>query len=78
MEIRQVDSPPGLAEAYNASANLFISPDGGMLSLTVQGDESRTRWLLPLNGEPDEWIEVPSTVPGEGPATIFFVPGTGD
>ncbi|MEJ7900851.1 MAG: hypothetical protein WKF63_03345 [Thermomicrobiales bacterium] len=77
-EIRQIDSLPGLAEAYNGSVELFLSPDGAMLSLTIDGDESRTRWLLPLDGEPDEWIEVPSTVPGEGPASIFFVPGTGE
>lgn len=77
-EIRQIVSPPGLGEAYNGSVEMFLAPDGSMLSLTINGDESRTRWLLPLDGAPDAWIEIPSTVPGEGPASIFFVPGTGE
>lgn len=77
-EVRQIASPPGLAEASNGAVDLFLSPDGSMLSLTINGDESRTRWLLPLDGKPDEWIEIPSTVVGEGPDAIFFVPGTGD
>jgi len=77
-EIRQIASPPGMAEAGNGTVNLHLSPEGSMLSLTLEGDESRTRWLLSLNGEADDWIEVPSTVPGEGPDSIFFVPGTDD
>ncbi|MDQ3653600.1 MAG: hypothetical protein M3457_00790 [Chloroflexota bacterium] len=76
--VRQLASPPGLPAEVNGAVDLFLSPDGSMLSLTMEGDESRTRWLLPLDGEEDDWIEVPSTVPGEGPAYIFFVPGTGD
>ncbi len=76
-ELRQLTSPPGLAEAISGSVDLFLSPDGSMLSLTLNGDETRTRWLLPLDGATDAWIEVPSTVPGEGRGTIFFVPGTG-
>ncbi len=76
--VRRLPPPPKFGTEFNGSVDLFISPDGSMVSFTLNGDESRTRWLLPLDGEPDDWIEIPSTVPGEGPAYIFFVPGTGD
>ncbi len=75
--VRQIASPPGREDATQGMVNLFLSPDGWTLSLTVDGDESRTRWLLPLDAEPDSWVEVPSTVPGSDPGYIFFVKGTG-
>ncbi len=75
--VRQLASPPGREDATQGMVNLFLSPDGSMLSLTIDGDESRTRWLLPLDDGTDEWIEVPSTVPGSNPGYIFFVTGTG-
>jgi hypothetical protein len=77
-EVRQISSPPGLLGEVDLTASMFLSPDGSMLSLTGDGDESRTRWLLSLDGEPDEWVEVPLTEPGEDPGYILFVPGTGD
>lgn len=77
-EVRQIASPPGLLSEASLMASMFLSPDGSMLSLTGEGDESRTWWLLPLDGASDEWIEVPTTEPGEGSEYILFVPGTGD
>jgi hypothetical protein len=77
-EVRQLTSPPGLPESVNGPTDLFVSPSGSFVTLTVDGDESRTRWLLPLDGATDEWIEVPNTVPGSDPGYIYFVPGTGD
>jgi hypothetical protein len=77
-DVRQLTSPPGVAEANNLTVDLSLSSDGSMLSLTINGDESRTRWLLPLDGESDTWIEVPSTVAGTGSGPIRFVAGTGE
>lgn len=77
-EVRQISSPPGLLGEVDLTASMFLSPDGSMLPLTGDGDESRTRWLLSLDGEPDEWVEVPLTEPSEDPGYILFVPGTGD
>lgn len=77
-EVRQIASPPGLPSEVSMTASVFLSPDGSMLSLAGEEDESRTRWLLHLDGGPDEWIEVPTTEPGEGPDYILFVPGTGN
>lgn len=75
--VRQIASPPGFSPEANGVVDMFLSPDGSLLSLTLNGDELRTRWLLPLDGETDAWVEVPGAVPGEGPGSIFFVPGTG-
>ncbi|HYH13058.1 MAG TPA: hypothetical protein VD789_11940, partial [Thermomicrobiales bacterium] len=77
-QVRQIASPPGVAGSWPAVASMFLSPDGTMLSLTAEGDESQTRWLLPLDGEPDEWLEVPKTVASEDPGYILFVPGSSD
>ena len=77
-QLRQVASPPGVAGSHPMMASLFISDDGTLLSLTAEGDESQTRWLLPLDGDVDKWIEVPKTVVSEDPGYIFFVPGSGD
>ena len=77
-QVRQITSPPGLLSEIDLMANMFLSPDGTLLSLTADGDESGTRWLLPIDGEPDEWLEVPKTVASEDPGYILFVPGTGD
>lgn len=74
--VRQLAPISGREDATQGMVSIFLSPDGSMLSLTIEGDESRTRWLLPLDAETDEWIEVPSTVPGSGPDTIFFATGT--
>lgn len=76
--VRQIASPPGLLSDVTITVSMFLSPDGSMLSLTGQGDESQTRWLLALDGEGDEWIEVPKTVASEDPGYILFIPGTGD
>jgi hypothetical protein len=76
-EVLQFASPPGVAKAYRGMANIFLSPDGSMLSLTVDGDESRTRWLISFAGDNDAWVGVPSTVPGSDPGYILFVAGTG-
>jgi hypothetical protein len=70
-------APPGIPASTNGVVDVFLSPDGSMLSLTREGDESRTRWLLHVDGESKAWIEVPSAVPGEGPGYIFFVTGAG-
>jgi hypothetical protein len=77
-EIRQLPSPPGVGEAYNGTVELFVAPDGSQLSLTIEGDEARTRYLLDLTDPDAEWLALPSTVPGSDSGTIFFVRGTGD
>lgn len=73
--ITHLPAPGGDA---NTMVNLVLSPDGRWLSATREGDEARTRFLFDLTTPEADWIEVPSTVPGSGPATIFFVMGTGD
>jgi hypothetical protein len=75
---REVTAPVGWGMGPFNFASVVLSLDGTMLSLTVNGDESRTRYLLDLT-EPDaEWLAVPSMVPGSDPAMIYFIPGTGD
>lgn len=76
--VRQIASPEGLPGDYPMLAYLFLSANGTLLSLTADGDESGTRWLLPLDGELDAWIEVPKTATSVDPAYILFVPGTSD
>ncbi len=76
--VRQIAPPEGLPESYPLTAQMFLSPDGSLLSLSAQGDEARTRWLLPLDGEPDEWLTVENQTVSDDPGYIFFVPGTGD
>ncbi len=78
VEAREVTAPISWGMGPFNFASVLLSPDGTMLSLTVNGDESRTRYLLDLTDPESEWLEVPSTVPGEGTSMIFFVPGTSD
>lgn len=74
---RQIASPGWYADVP-LRATIFISPDGSFLSLTGEEDEGRTRYLLQLDAETDEWVEVPRTVASDDPGYITFVEGTGD
>ncbi len=76
--VRQIASPEGLPSEYPLMASMFLSPDGSLLSLTAQGDEARTRWLLPLDGPPDAWMTVENLTVGNDPGYIQFASGTGD
>ncbi len=76
--VRQLESPPGLPSEYPLMAQMFLSPDGSLLSLMAEGDEARTRWLLPLDGESDAWVTVENETVGSHPGHIFFIRGTGD
>lgn len=75
--VRQIASPGWYAEAF-LTATVILSPDGSMLSLSGEEDEGRTRYLLPLNAQADEWVEVPSTVADDHISYILFIAGTGD
>jgi hypothetical protein len=68
-------TPPN---ATQSAATVVLSPNATMLSLSSQGDESRTRWLLDLSGPDRAWIEVPNIIPGQDPGYVFFAEGTGD
>ena len=68
-------TPPNAARS---AATVVLSRDGSFLSLSSQGDESRTRWLLDLSAPDGDWTEVPNTVPGQDPGYILFAEGTGD
>jgi len=79
LEMRQLPSPNGEVESYIGSVPLWLAGDGSQLSLTIDGDESRTRYMIDLTDPDAAWVAVPSTIiePGYGPENIFFVPGTG-
>jgi hypothetical protein len=68
-------SPPSAA---TSAATVMLSPDGTLLSLVSNGDESRTRWLLDLTEANAEWLEVPNEAVSSDPGTIMFVDGMGD
>ncbi|MCC6944194.1 MAG: hypothetical protein IT335_06430, partial [Thermomicrobiales bacterium] len=74
MSMRQVPSPEGLLSEIALTANVYLSPDGSQLSLTGEGDEGRTRYLIDLTDPDSGWIEIPSSGVG-GPGPIGFMPG---
>lgn len=53
-------------------ANIILSPNGQTLSLSVEGDEAQSRFLLDLSDADAEWIEI---TPGRG--YTQFVMGIG-
>lgn len=78
IEAREVAAPIAWGMGPFNFASVLLSPNGTMLSLTVNGDESRTRYLLDLTDIDAGWAEIPSTVPGSGPDMVRFIPGLGD
>jgi len=79
---RLLPSPRLESDAYGGILTLWLSDDGTRLSLSIDGDETGTRYLIDLTDPEAEWLPVPvqpgSVQPGYGPANIGFVPGTGD
>lgn len=80
VEIRQLPSPNPDIASYIGSVPLSLSSDGDQLSLTIDGEETGPRYLIDLPDLEADWLAVPSPIiePGYGPASIFFVPGTGE
>lgn len=79
MAMSRVDSPEGLLAEVFLTANVFLSPDGTMLSLTGEEDEGRTRYLIALDDPDATWLEIPNNVVGErGRGMITFAKGLGD
>jgi hypothetical protein len=79
MTMERVASPDGLLSEAFLTANVFLSPDGAMLSLNGEEDEGRTRYLLSLDEPEAEWLAIPNNVVGErGSGLITFVDGVGD
>jgi hypothetical protein len=76
-EIRQLPPLPGVDVTSTAGADLFISPDGTLLSATISGSGEGDRFLLDLTDPGAMWSVYPSQA-GTNPGAIFFVPGTGD
>lgn len=80
--VRMLPSPRPESEAYSGILTLWLSDDGTRLSLSIDGDESGTRYLLDLTDPNAEWLAVPpqpgAVQPGYGSAFITFVAGMGD
>ncbi|MBX3071232.1 MAG: hypothetical protein KF883_12085 [Thermomicrobiales bacterium] len=74
MSMTHLPAPEGLLSEIPLIANVYLSPDGSQLSLTGEGDEGRTRYLIDLTDPDSGWIEIPSSGVG-GPGPIGFMPG---
>ncbi|MGH2558127.1 MAG: hypothetical protein ACRDJH_03610 [Thermomicrobiales bacterium] len=79
LAMERVASPDGLLSEAFLTANVFLSPDGAMLSLKGEEDEGRVRYLLSLDDPEAEWLAIPNNVVGEGGrGLITFVDGASD
>jgi hypothetical protein len=82
VEIRRLPALDVAVDTYVDSMPIRLSDDGTMLSLTIDGDESGTRYLLDLTDPDSQWVAVPTPAgtieAGSGPTLIYFAPGTGD
>ncbi len=72
-----VPPPDGLLSENALAAMVFLSPDGTQLSLSGDGDESRTRYLTGLSDSPEGWTSIPNEI-GAGPGSIIFMSGPVD
>jgi hypothetical protein len=78
LTMRPIDSPEGLLAEMFLTANVFLSPDGSLLSLNGEEDEGRTRYVSAVANSGESWIGLPNNVPGEpGSGLITFVTGAG-
>jgi hypothetical protein len=79
-DIRQLPALPGLDGTSTVGADLFISPDGSLLSATISGSGEGDRFLLDLTDPGAAWSVYPTQASDResGVHGIRFVPGTGD
>jgi hypothetical protein len=81
-EVIQLPAPNATVASHVHDTGLWLSDDGSLLSLTIDSDETGTRYLLDLNDPDVQWLAAPSpdgpAVTGYGPSPIYFIPGTGD
>lgn len=71
--IEQIPAPEGILAEAPMMLSMYFAPSGSLVSMTGEGDESRTTYVLDVTADDPVWQPVAS---GEG-GYLPFVPGTG-
>jgi hypothetical protein len=72
--IEQIAPPEGILAETPMTLSMYFSPSGDLVSMSGEGDESGTTYVLDVTGDSLKWQPIAATWEG---GYLPFVPGTG-